>query len=340
MSAALELVAADSLKTSEVSKTSEVCTLVDHPCGYLALSPRNRRYMTDDLPGFIAYRERGLHLVSLGGVHSPATARGVLLDRFLTWARRQRRRVIAVQVRDDQAGLFRSRGFTVNPFGTTYGVSLPSFSYAGTRRMKVRQKIKQARKAGLRVLEVGRELPTNEATFARLRVVSDVWLRAKRKKELDFMIGELGQPGDPQRRIFVTVDAAGQWLGFITYVPAWGQRPGYLHDLTRRLPDAPVGTMELCNARAMEEFAAQGVKYLHFGFTPFAVEGPERPGENRLLSWMLRMLWRHGGAIYPAQSQVAYKLKWAPDYVEREYVAARPLSIRAILDLLLITRSL
>ncbi len=340
MSAAFEPVTANFLKTAEVSKTSAVCTLVDHPSGYLALSTRNRRFMTEDLPGFIAYRERGLHLVSLGGVHAPASARSALLDRFLTWARRRRRRVIAVQVREDQAGLFRSRGFTVNPFGTTYGVHLPGLTYAGTRRMKVRQKIKQARTAGLRVLEVGRELPADDATFARLRAVSNVWLRAKRKKELDFMVGELGQPGDPERRIFVTADAAGQWLGFITYVPAWGQRPGYLHDLTRRLPDAPVGTMELCNARAMEEFAAQDAEYLHFGFTPFAVEGPGGVGENRLLSWMLRMLWRHGGAIYPAHSQVAYKLKWAPDYIEREYVAARPLSIRAILDLLLLTRSL
>jgi lysylphosphatidylglycerol synthetase-like protein (DUF2156 family) len=314
--------------------------VIDHPSGYLALSPRNRRFTANELPGFIAYRARGVHLVSFGGVHAPASARTALLDGFLTWAKRRRRRVIAVQVREDQTGLFRSRGFTVNPFGTTYGVRLPDFSYAGTRRMKVRQKIKQARTAGLRVLEVGRELPADATTFAGLRAISDVWLRAKGKKELDFMVGELGQPRDPERRIFVTVDAAGQWLGFITYVPAWGERPGYLHDLTRRLPDAPVGTMELCNARAMEEFAAQGAEHLHFGFTPFAVDGPECHGENRLLAWMLRTLWRHGGAIYPAQSQVQYKLKWAPDYIEREHVAVRPLSVRAILDLLLLTRSL
>jgi hypothetical protein len=37
---------------------------------------------------------------------------------------------------------------------------------------------------------------------------------------------------------------------------------------------------------------------------------------------------------------VAYKLKWAPEYIEPEYVAARPLSLRAIVDLLLLTRSI
>ena len=54
----------------------------------------------------------------------------------------------------------------------------------------------------------------------------------------------------------------------------------------------------------------------------------------------MRLVGRWGGAIYPAQAQLQYKLKWAPDVVEREYVAARPLSVRAIFDLLLLTRAL
>jgi lysylphosphatidylglycerol synthetase-like protein (DUF2156 family) len=314
--------------------------LIDHPSGYLALSPRNRGFLMSRLSGFIAYREQGMHLVALGGVHAPEQARPALLDGFLGLARRRARRVIAVQVRNDQLELFRSRGFKVNQLGSTYGVRLPGFSCAGTRRMKVRQKVKQARAVGLRVLEVGRDLPADEATFARLSAISDAWLKAKGKKELDFMIGELGCPDDSERRIFTVCDAGGEPQGFITYVPAWGRRPGYLHDLTRRLPGAPVGAMELCNVQAMEQFAAEGAEYLHFGFTPFAIDGDEGTEDSRLLAWLVRLLWRHGSAIYPAQNQVAYKLKWAPDYVEREYIAARPLSLRAVIDLLLLTRSI
>ena len=44
--------------------------------------------------------------------------------------------------------------------------------------------------------------------------------------------------------------------------------------------------------------------------------------------------------LYPARSQACYKLNWGPDIVEREYLAARPLSVRAIIDLLRLTRSL
>ena len=314
--------------------------VIDHPTGFLALSPRNRQFTVDGLPGFIGYRRQGLHWIALGGVHAPEEVRGTLLDAFLAAARRRQRRVLVVQVREDQTELFRKRGFTVNQFGTSYTLRLPGFSFAGSRRMKVRQKVKQARTAGVRVLEVGRELPADETTFVGLRGISTAWIEAKGRKELDFLIGELGDPGASGRRIFVVVDAADQWVGFITYVPVWGQRAGYLHDLTRRLPAAPVGTMELCNAFALERFAEEGVEYLHFGFTPFVVSDEVPPGANRFLAWAVRTLYKHGQVIYPAQDQASYKLKWAPDLIEPEFIAFRPLSLRAILDLLLVTRSI
>ena len=138
----------------------------------------------------------------------------------------------------------------------------------------------------------------------------------------------------------MAVDTFDRPVGFITYVPVWGRTPGYLHDLTRRLPTAPPGAMELCNAHAIERMIAEGVEYLHFGFTPFMTDGREHPGASKLASWLVRQLRRHGGALYPAERQARYKLKWAPDVVEREYLAARPISLRAILDLMILTRSI
>src|SRR5262249_43220447 len=147
---------------------------------------------------------------------------------------------------------------------------------------KLRNKIKRARAAGLRVLEVGRQIPSDAATFAQLEAISASWLRKKRKKELDFMVGELGRPGDAERRIFVVVDNDETMIGFISYVPVWGARPGFLHDLTRRLAMAPPGTMELCNAVAMEALRSSGASWLHLGFTPFALCGEEPACASRL----------------------------------------------------------
>ncbi|MBL8953354.1 MAG: DUF2156 domain-containing protein [Myxococcaceae bacterium] len=313
--------------------------VIDHPSGYLALSPRNAIFSREALPGFIAYRDQGRHLVMFGGVHAPEAAREPLLDAFLAEAERRGRRALAVQVREEQGDLFRSRGFTVNRFGSTYGVELQGYSFAGGAKVNLRNKIKRARAAGLTVLEVGRELPATADTFMKLQAVSDAWLGEKKKKELDFMIGELGVPADPDRRIFVVLDSKRAFTAFITYVPAYGRRGGWLHDLTRRVPDAPVGCMELCNQVAIERLAADGAQWLHFGFTPFLVEGDEGPGASPVVAWVLRLLGRFGAALYPAQQQREYKKKWLPSVVEPELVAFRPLSLRAIWDLLVLTRS-
>jgi len=314
--------------------------LIDHPSGFLALSPRNQQFSTQDAPGFIAYREQGRHFVVLGGVHAHGAQPGPLLDRFLDYAAGRRRNVLVVQLRAEQVPLFLERGFTVNQLGSSFSLALGGFTLRGTRKIQLRNKISRARKAGLRVVELGVDRPRDEAMFQALHGVSRAWLGAKKRKELDFMIGEIGTAQDTARRIFVALDPCDQVQAFITYVPAWGARPGYLHDLSRRLPTAPPGALELCNSQAIEKMKAEGVPYLHFGFTPFIVDDQEQAGANRLAAWLVRMLFRHGRAIYPAASQMQYKLKWTPDVIEREYLAARPLSPRAVLDLLLLTRSL
>lgn len=333
---------------------------IDHPSGWLALSPRNARFERPGAPGFVAYREQGKHLVVFGGVHAPEAERAPLLAAFLAHADERRKRVLAVQVRAAQAALFAAHGFTVNRFGASYGLSIASHGLGGGARVKLRQKVKRAEKLGLKVLELGVDLPRDGAAFAKLEEISAVWLKKKGKHELDFMIGELGEPDARRRRVFVVVEPATsatpatadeparlaapeRWSAFISYVPAPGVRAGWLHDLTRRLPDARPGAMELCNHAAIERFRTEGAAWLHFGFTPFllppASADPELPQASRLAAWIIGKLGRWGGAIYPAEDQVRYKQKWAPDVVEAEYLAFRPLSLRAIWDLLVVTRS-
>lgn len=319
---------------------AEPALWIDHPSGYLALARANQRFTLPDQPGFIAYRAHGRHWIALGGVLAPAPARPALLDAFLVAAAGARRHVLVVQVRGDQVALFRTRGFVVNQLGTSFGLALQGFDLRGTAKMQLRNKISRARKAGLVALELGRDLPRDAAAYADLDAVSAAWLRGKGKPELQFMIGELGGPADEARRVFLVRDAQARPLGFITYVPAWGQRPGYLHDLTRRVPDAPPGVLELANATAIERLRAEGVPYLHFGFTPFVVDVDEPEADSRIAAWLVRLLYRHGALVYPAASQSHYKLKWGPAVIEREYLAARPLSLRGILDLLRLTRSL
>lgn len=313
---------------------------IDHPSGFLALSSRNQRFVLADCPGFIAYRAQGRHFVVFGGVHAYGEHADALLDAFMDYSETRRRRILIVQARQSQLPLLLARGFCVNQLGSTYSLRLAGHSLAGTRKMKLRNKLHRARRAGLQVAEIGVELPRTAAVFESLRRTSDAWLAAKRKKALDFMVGEVGTPDELQRRIFVVRNAAGQTLGFTSYVPAWCERPGMLQDLTRRVPTAPPGCMELCNAFAMRRMQEEGVEYLHFGFTPFIVDEREPGCADPIFALVIRTLHRYGAGIYPAQSQAAYKMKWGIDFIDREYIAARPLSWRGVWDLLTLTRSI
>jgi lysylphosphatidylglycerol synthetase-like protein (DUF2156 family) len=98
--------------------------------------------------------------------------------------------------------------------------------------------------------------------------------------------------------------------------------------------------MEFCNAFAIRRFIEEGIAYLHFGFTPFIVDERRRPGENRVLASLVRLIGKYGSVIYPALDQVRYKQKWAPEIVEREYIAYNRLSVRALIDVLRVTQIL
>ena len=333
--------AIDDVGVEELVSREVLTEVMEHPSGYLSLSRRNRVFVADGIPGFISYRKQGKHLWLYGGVHARPEHAGALLDRFIDVAAAKRQRVAAVQVRQSQVDLFASRGFTVNQLGTTFAVSLKDFSLGGGPKMQLRNKIQKARRLGLKVVELGKDVPRDATWFAKLDEISARWLEGKGKKELDFMVGEIGGPDDRDRRIFLVLDAGERPIAFISYVPVFGnERPGYLHDLTRRVPDAPSGTMELCNAEAIARLKDEGVKYLHFGFTPFIIGGEEGSASSPLVNRLIQWLRRHGQKIYPADSQAAYKMKWGTDVMEREYVAARPISFRAVFDLLLLTRSI
>jgi lysylphosphatidylglycerol synthetase-like protein (DUF2156 family) len=243
-----------------------------------------------------------------------------------------------VQVRRDQVGLFRRHGLAACQLGTSYAIDLRGFTLAGGPRLKLRNKIARARRAGVAVVELGRDRPLSSADWRAVERVSRAWLGAKGAAELDFLVGELGAPGDRDRRVFLA-EQEGRAVGFITYVPACGARPGWLHDLTRRLPQAPPGVLELVNATAAFRFAGEGARFLHFGLTPFVVDEHEPDADSATVARAIRLLGRHA-LVYPARSQADYKRKWGPDVIEREWIAFDQVSPGAVWAVLAVTRAL
>lgn len=312
----------------------------DNPSAFLALNQGMSHFTVPGIDGVIAYRAAGRRtLVQLGGVFAGQAARAALLAAFIGFARSQRRKVVAVQLMRRDADLYAGQGFTVNQFGADYARATAGFSLSGKKHMQLRNKVSRARRAGVSVAEAD-----SEQAAAQLDEVDRAWLRSKgrRVKELRLMVGERGGPAQSRRRLFVARDAPGTALGYVSFSPVYGKHSGWLHDLSRRRPDAPPGVLELIVVTAVEAFQAEQVPYFHFGFTPFTSLSPrhEVTGASRITARLLRLLAEHGSAVYPAASQLAYKEKWGPDLVQPEYIAFQGgISPRCLWDLMRATNA-
>jgi lysylphosphatidylglycerol synthetase-like protein (DUF2156 family) len=293
----------------------------DNPSGFLALNSGNSYFSAPDVPGFIAYRRSGRYLVQFAGPLAPPESAGELLTRFVEFAQREGARIISVQVQRGETDLYRRHGFTVNQVGASYSVDLARFSVEGTRFMRLRNKIARAYRGGLDVVEAH-----DDQWTAGLADVDGRWLASKGEhaRQLEFLVGERGGPAQSRRRAFVGL-RDGRPIGYISYSPAYGSRPGWLHDLSRRLPDELPGILEAINFTAINTFRNEGADWLHFGFTPFTGlnDDLEVPGHSPGFGWFMNWLGTYGDMVYPARTQLAYKQKWAPHVVLPEYVATQ-----------------
>jgi len=291
----------------------------DNPSSFLAVSEGNSYFSLPDKPGVIVYRTAGNYLVQFGGAFAPPESYQDLLTAFLDFAARQQRTVVAVQLQRPDADVYVKHGFTVNQIGASYAVDLDKHTLKGTRFMQLRNKISRSFRAGLTVTETD-----VDTMYDAMQQLDQVWLKSKGEhaRQLEYLVGQYGGPMQKHRRLFAG-SIEGQLVGYISYSPAYGTRPGWMHDLSRRIPDDTPGIMEAINKTAIEQFRSEGVRWLHFGFTPFTSldAAVELPGHSPGFTQFMHLLWAHGEAVYPAQTQLAYKDKWAQDLVLPEYVA-------------------
>lgn len=294
-------------------------TGAENPSSFLAVNEGNSYFTLPGRPGVVVYRPTSRNLVQFGGPFAPAESGRELQEAFVDLAGRQGKTVVAVQVQAGDTPVFTERGFTVNQIGASYAVDLEHFTLAGTRFMQLRNKISRALRNGLTVIEADLD-----DWYDDMRALDRVWLPTKGEnaRQLEYLVGQYGGPMQRYRRLFVGL-VDGGLAGYISYSPVYGSRPGWMHDLSRRLPGNSPGIMEAINKTAIDTFQAEGVRWLHFGFTPFTGlrDDLELPGASAAFTWFMHFLWEHGAAVYPAATQLAYKEKWAQSVIIPEYVA-------------------
>ena len=297
-----------------------------NPSGFLALNVGTRHFSVPGIDGFVAYRPIGRrYWVQFAGPCAAVHEQHALWVAFRAAADAAGRRVIAAQLLAREARLAAATGCTVTQLGASYSIELARFSLRGKAFVKTRNMIARSRREGVTVAEVGIDIPAADVDSAELAALDRKWLRDKgwHVRELALMVGERGGPYDERRRLFLALKH-GRVVAYVSWSPVFGDRAGWLYDLTRRLPDAPPGVIEHVFVEAAQRMAAEGAGWLHLGFTPFVglddaarIGDAHSPALGALIGW----IGRKAPWLYPAAGQVAFKLKWAPHLVTPEYLA-------------------
>ncbi|GHE15580.1 hypothetical protein GCM10010339_90680 [Streptomyces alanosinicus] len=290
----------------------------ENPSSFLAVNQGNSYFTLPGRPGIVVYRPAGDYFIQFGGPFAPEESYVDLMRAFAEYTAEQGRKLAIIQLQRHDAEIHARHGYTVNQVGASYAVDLSSFTLAGTRYMQLRNKISRALRSGLTIEEVDYEQWQDGVDTINRR-----WLPLKGEgaRPLEYLVGQTGGEMQRHRRLFIG-HFDGEAAGYVSYSPVYGSCPGWMHDLSRRLPDSPAGIMEAINKAAIDVFLAEDVRWLHFGFTPFTslTEDREVPGHSLGFKWLMHYLWENQ-VVYPASSQLAYKDKWNPTLITTEYAA-------------------
>jgi phosphatidylglycerol lysyltransferase len=292
---------------------------------FLSLYGGMQSWVSRDPEAAVVYRRVGRVAVVAA---APLTARGDLLEvtrRFLDFCGRQKLDCLMLPVGSEYAAIARSCGMALLHIGESGYFNLPEWRPAGDRAKKVRAGVNQATRAGVRVESYDPSQRLDLRARVEIEEVCQAWVNTREVDALGWLL-EL----DPfhlseNKRYFLARRSDGKLEGMLVCSPIYGRDGWYLEDLIRR-PGAERGVSELLIVEALKRFASEGAWLATLGTSPLA--GVEPQGPFKQTSRLLKLIYEHLDAFYHFKALHRFKAKFAPSFVDQEYVAIYPPRIR------------
>ena len=293
-------------------------------CGYNAhalvgISPGIRSWTSTEAEGAVAYNEFGKVWLVPGDPLASTENLAQVTKGFLR-AARAKGRVVGFMPATEQFAKESSRlGLRAVRVGAAPYFDLATWAPRGDRAKKARAGVNQARRAGLRVVEVPE---VDERLVRETACLCKSWLTTRRsaiKFSWLFSI-DLFQHNE-RKKYFTARDPSGKLVGFLAASPIPARDGWYLEDVLRA-KDAPNGTTDLLVVEVLELLRRDGAKLATLGTAPMAMEGRVDPDVHvsSVLSKATRLIATCFSAFYNFGGVRRFKTKFAPSWWESEYV--------------------
>lgn len=221
-----------------------------------------------------------------------------------------------IHVRDSHRNIYQKHGFQLQKIGEEAVVDISQFQQNTAGAKYFRQIQNKFAKHGY-TCEVLRP-PHNDAIIARLRDVSDSWLKQPGRQERGFMMGYFSATYIKQCNLVVARDAAGTIQGFLNQVPTF-QKHEANYDLLRHSNKALGNINDYLLMEFMRHTQAEGFTTVNLGLCPFSGVGLEGDDKS-LIDAAIRFAYANGDRFYSFSGLRKFKAKYNPEWRERYVV--------------------
>lgn len=251
---------------------------------------------------------------------------------FLAYCRRNHLTCLMLPVGEEFAAVARDCGMRLLCVGESGYFKLPDWKPAGDRAKKVRAGVNQARNAGIQVEAYNPEANSPTSIRAEIDALCHLWLETREIDALGWLLELSPFKFSEHKRYFLARNSQGQLQGLLACSPIYARQGWYLEDLIRH-PEADRGVSELLVVEALKQLSAEGARLATLATSPLA--GVEPVDDFKLVARVLKLVYRHLDLFYHFHSLHRFKSKFAPSFVEKEYVAVYPpqFKLRPILAL-------
>lgn len=244
---------------------------------------------------------------------------------FLNYCQQENLDCLMLPFGADFADVARECGMGLLCIGESGYFKLPEWKPAGDRAKKVRAGINQARKAGITIEAYDPNQQPTAETRAEIETLCQTWLGTREVEALSWLLELNPFKLSEHKRYFLARNAEGRLEGMLACCPIYARTGWYLEDLIRR-PDADRGISELLVVEALKQLAAEGAQLATLGTSPLA--GVEAEGEFKNVARLLKLIYKHLDAFYHFKALHRFKAKFAPSFVEKEFLAVYPPRVR------------
>lgn len=281
---------------------------------YFKLWPNKSYFFSPSRRCFIAYSVGANFAIALADPVGPPEEIAETISGFRQFCEDNGWGVAFYQTLPDFLPVYRSLGFKKLKIGDAAIVDLTSFTLDGRARKRLRSRIKQLEKAGVRMKYYAAPVP--DALLKQLREVSDEWLRLPGRRERAFSLGRFDPAYLRSTPIATVEDASDRVLAFANIVPSYHQGEATI-DLMRHRAGAPNGVMDYLFVKLMLRNRAEGYARFNFGLAPMS--GFREREEASAMERAVYQFFQRLTFLFSFGGLKAYKAKfasrWEPRYV-------------------------